>query len=466
MLNSELILESIYDHFEKFKDSHLDELYLQECIIDKKIPEAVFNLMVVGDMLFKLNDGGVAEIFNYTDYFNIKIYFLSLYKVSPEIYTCLSPSLDYFTSVSDKELKEFYELGMFNQRDEVDKFYVRDKLNFLGKKYWRLDKKLGDYIQEYLEKNQAEIINFCKVNNLKFETQKDGEKSKSDILEELFEEKLRKMPKWKSSRPELPKIFHLEGKKLIWDLPAEELLKIEKVVISVDDKVEEVEVDFSHFQNLNFLQISGKGLKSFPNGLGCLKTLKILRLILSKVKNIDNLENDLKQLTNLENLEISNNKLQIFPDFICDLSGLKILNLSCNEITFLPKNINKLKKLEDLDLWYNKIETLPEEMAELTLLKKLKLSKNSINLIPDFIYNFVNLEILDFHFNEIYFISPNIEKLINLKELFLGENLLTDLPLEITNLKNIEFANVLMGNNLRDINPEIRIFLKSLEIRA
>lgn len=124
---------------------------------------------------------------------------------------------------------------------------------------------------------------------------------------------------------------------------------------------------------VNALDLSGKRLKNFPNGLSQFPNMRTLNLSQNKISLLPAV---IGELTQLEELDLSKNKLGVIPPQIGKLKELQKLNLAKNSIRNIPDEIGKLNQLKELDLWLNKIKNIPAEMNQLHQLKYLNLRGN------------------------------------------------------------------------------------------
>lgn len=99
------------------------------------------------------------------------------------------------------------------------------------------------------------------------------------------------------------------------------------------------------------LNLSGLGLKQFPENLF--------------------------EYTNLTKLVLSNNRIKVIPKEILKLKKLKSLDLANNEIKVLQSAVFKLPKLRTLNLYGNQIVKFPEQIKG-TGVQKLIIGKNPI----------------------------------------------------------------------------------------
>jgi len=108
---------------------------------------------------------------------------------------------------------------------------------------------------------------------------------------------------------------------------------------------------------------------------------------------------DLKQaLENPEEvfgLDLSGKGLTTFPPEILQCKNLVVLNLSNNQLTQIPESISQLTKLGSLNLSNNLLTSVPSSIAELHDLEELNFSNNLLTTIPNPIWSLSNLVELD-----------------------------------------------------------------------
>jgi len=376
----ETLIESLNQYFGLMDGTKT----LSDLILDNSVPEFVLDFLLVNDAVFKLNEGDFSCLFLYMPFLDIARYLVAIERVAPAISPYfINPTL-FFFSVDKEVLIDFYEQGLSSNTH--DQTYIRDKLDFLGKDYWRSKSSLSDDRNKYVDENMDKFIEFCDKHNLKYslseEELQDNIQSENAFISSL-ESRL-------SRKKLIENIFHIVDRKVIWDLSPTELAELKEVKMNFKGLGDEILVDFSVLQNLEFLQIVGGSLTSFPIGFGCLKSLKEIRLILSKVESIDNLASDLLNLPDLQDLDVSSNQIVEIPKFIGNIISLKSLKFKYNEkIKQIPDFVFDLPNLEVLQLIDNKIEVIPENISKLKNLRILSLGRNMIKEIPDEAYNLV-----------------------------------------------------------------------------
>ena len=125
------------------------------------------------------------------------------------------------------------------------------------------------------------------------------------------------------------------------------LSTLERLVISGNYSLEQIEDFFDKFPNLESLTIKGTKISSLPTTLSSLTKLKVLDLSFNKLLEVPE---SLNQLISLEVLNLNNNLLQEIPTTIfTSLKNLKTLNFKNNSITKIPSQILHLKNLTKLE---------------------------------------------------------------------------------------------------------------------
>lgn len=99
------------------------------------------------------------------------------------------------------------------------------------------------------------------------------------------------------------------------------------------------------------LNLSGLGLKEFPENVF--------------------------DYPNLTKLVLSSNKIKVIPKDILKLKKLKVLDLANNELSVLQGAVFRLPKLQTLNLYGNKIKKFPKQIMDSSI-QKLIVSKNPL----------------------------------------------------------------------------------------
>jgi len=147
-------------------------------------------------------------------------------------------------------------------------------------------------------------------------------------------------------------------------------------------------IDFSNYENVEYLNISKNSLKEFPKLPKNVKFLYVSECNLDKFNvNLPNLEelciaknsiNSLPKLSyNLKKLDCSHNKIGKLPNLN---EFLNDLNCSFNKLTTLPKLPSTLKRL---NCSYNYLTDLGEENEDLTFLVQINCAYNKLTKMPN-----------------------------------------------------------------------------------
>lgn len=112
-----------------------------------------------------------------------------------------------------------------------------------------------------------------------------------------------------------------------------------------------IEIKGKTTKQVTKLNLSGLGLKEFPENLF--------------------------EYTNLTKLVLSNNRIKVIPKEILKLKKLKVLDLANNEITVLQGAVFRLPKLRTLNLYGNLIKKFPKQVMY-SCVQKLIVSKNPL----------------------------------------------------------------------------------------
>jgi leucine-rich repeat protein SHOC2 len=158
--------------------------------------------------------------------------------------------------------------------------------------------------------------------------------------------------------------------------------------------------------------------------------------------NIATVPVEIRQFKNLQYLDLSGCGLRVLPDWIGEFPNLQTLILSENSVANLPTSITNLSNLQTLDVAFNSdLKHGFEYIYTLKNLKKLKMDCQNFNLSAD-IQNLSNLEFLLLgdlnNMDELQYIYdiPTLKTL----EIVGGENV--TLLNGISKLKNLETFTV------------------------
>ena len=103
----------------------------------------------------------------------------------------------------------------------------------------------------------------------------------------------------------------------------------------------------------------------------------VIRLTLTK-QELLSLEYDFRKLVNLQWLDLSKNGLKTFPLVLTSLTNLQYLNLSGNEIDKIPDEIGNLVNLKELLVSKNRIYVISPKLGDLKKLEKIDMWDNPI----------------------------------------------------------------------------------------
>lgn len=112
-----------------------------------------------------------------------------------------------------------------------------------------------------------------------------------------------------------------------------------------------IKIEGKTIKQITKLNLSGLGLKEFPENVF--------------------------EYTNLTKLVLSNNQIKVIPKEILKLKKLKVLDLANNNLSVLQSAVFKLKKLQTLNLYGNNIRKFPKQVFESSI-KRLIIGKNPI----------------------------------------------------------------------------------------
>ena len=159
----------------------------------------------------------------------------------------------------------------------------------------------------------------------------------------------------------------------------EALVNPEKVIyLDLSNQTEGLStIDFSRFENLQYLNLKNDHLTKIPEGIYSIKSLKTLDL---SGNDFDKLPNEFSKLENLEEVYLNDEAKINLPETLQVLSllpKLKRLHLENDNIIILPKEILRFKNLEYLYLNDNKLKSVPK-IQKLDHLRILDLKNNNI----------------------------------------------------------------------------------------
>ncbi len=154
--------------------------------------------------------------------------------------------------------------------------------------------------------------------------------------------------------------------------------EVTKIDIS-NQNLDDIYIDLSQFENLEYLNLSDNQFKSIPEEIFDLPKLKTLLLAGNELYLPNKMEFPINR--NIEKLDLSRNHLYKILDntFISHLQGLKYLNLSENGLEKVPNLTNS--KIDTLLLHDNSIniDNTLQYLLPIKQMKYLGLSNNNIN---------------------------------------------------------------------------------------
>ncbi len=202
---------------------------------------------------------------------------------------------------------------------------------------------------------------------------------------------------------------------------------------------------------LQQLDLDGNQLTSLPAKIGKLTKLTELRFDNNQLTSVPA---EIGKLTQLQRLDLDGNQLTSLPSQIGKLTKLRKMYLNDNQLTSLPAEIGKLSQLRTLFLHSNRLTSLPAEIGKLTQLQELYLHRNQLTSLPAEIWKLTQLQRLDLDQNQLSSLAGQIGKLTQLRSLWIRQNRLTSLPAEIGKLTQLQLLG-LEGNQLTSLPAEM-----------
>ena len=175
-----------------------------------------------------------------------------------------------------------------------------------------------------------------------------------------------------------------------------------------------IEIKGKTIKQVTKLNLSGLGLKDFPENLF--------------------------EYANLTKLVLSNNRIKVIPKEIIRLKKLKVLDLANNEISTLQSSVFKLPKLKTLNIYGNKIKKFPKQIYE-SKIQTLIAGKNQIEEIE--LYRLKELVEVDLSFNKINEFVV-LEDMPKLKVLRIKENPLGAFGVSGDFSKQLNYCDVIL----------------------
>ena len=175
-----------------------------------------------------------------------------------------------------------------------------------------------------------------------------------------------------------------------------------------------IEIKGKTTKQVTKLNLSGLGLKEFPENVF--------------------------DYPNLTKLVLSNNRIKVIPKEILKLKKLKVLDLANNDISTLHSSVFRLPKLRTLNVYGNKIRKFPTQLFE----SNIRVLIAGKNRIEEFDFGGVeSLENIDLTNNQIKkLIVP--ESFPNLKVLRIKDNPLDTVEVPDDLSKNLKFCDVVI----------------------
>jgi signal transduction histidine kinase len=173
------------------------------------------------------------------------------------------------------------------------------------------------------------------------------------------------------------------------------------------------------------LNLSNRGLTSFPADILRLPNLRILIL---NHNQLSELPADLARLTQLAELELNHNAFIEFPRAVLDLAQLNELELSGNRLTSLPDDLDRLTQLTELEIQENDLTSLPAAVTRLAYLEELKADENRLTALPDELFALPSLQELTVSRNQITALPARLDSARSLRELDVSGNRLPLFP--------------------------------------
>lgn len=215
-----------------------------------------------------------------------------------------------------------------------------------------------------------------------------------------------------------------DWKQLIEQKPRELVFKDAPACKHIEEENGLNEIIFK-LRTLNFLEISGTPLTSFPDRVANLDNLTNLVLRNNKLTS---LPPDIGRLSKLKFIDVSNNCLEQIPDEVGSLTELQSLVANVNKLTDLPLTLKNLSNLTVVKIEYNKLEHFPTSLCDENLkhLAEIHAKNNSIQDIPSTIGKLLALKVLDLTENNITDVPGELGDCNRLKEVHLKGNKLSD----------------------------------------
>lgn len=140
-------------------------------------------------------------------------------------------------------------------------------------------------------------------------------------------------------------------------------------------------LDFSCFQELEVLDLTGCGLSELPKGIDSLPKLKTLILANNPKLNIPKALLQLSEIRSLRELDLSHNRLKALPAEIYHLRSLSILKLDHNPIDAMSTTtlLNLPESIQNLSLTGCTFMEISPSIRRFSRLKEIYLDYSDYN---------------------------------------------------------------------------------------
>jgi Leucine-rich repeat (LRR) protein len=212
------------------------------------------------------------------------------------------------------------------------------------------------------------------------------------------------------------------------------------------------------FNNLRELRLRNCKFDSIPEVITKIPTLNTIDIGKNNVKEIP-MEKGLSRLKSLKHLFLYECGLASFPEGVLELENLEYLNLSGNHIKSLPPSMDSMKSLRMLELSNCEFEKFPDEILDIEFLEGVSFDNNvSLKFVPGGangigkLKNLAQIVLSNCSLDEL----PDFSSNFNLRSLDLENNNILEIPksydLSETKVRSVNLSN----NNLSKI-PEFII---------
>jgi len=226
------------------------------------------------------------------------------------------------------------------------------------------------------------------------------------------------------------------------------------------DSLEKLPDELLRLKNLQNLHIPPfKKLHRINLNFGHFQYLQYLNIRYSSIKEISN---EISDAPNLKKLELEGNKISRLPNNILVHAKLEELSVKAQKVDtfYLPSVVNNTK-LKILNVGKNPIFKIPNNFFNFKSLTHLYLNESNIKIIPENIVNLNTLKYLDFSGNPIDSLPENIGEMQNLNVLILSNTNLKELPESFFSLKNLAYLDLRNTKIIGDsLDEKIKLFEK------